>query len=149
MLNHDPQILRYTVDVAMKSVEAAREFVRAYPDFDDVGFGRWACVFKETQEVIGFCGFKYLADLDVVDVGYRFLPDFWGLGLATEACQACLEFGFETMGLSRVFAFVMPENQASMRVLEKCGLRFDAVFDYDGIATHRYVIACDASSASD
>ena len=137
-LNSDPDVLRYTGDVPLTSIDHARQFIADYPDFDTIGYGRWACVLHETQTVIGFCGLKYLTDLDVVDIGFRFLPRYWGLGLGTEACTACLSFGFDTIGLQRIVAFVMPENLASIRVLEKSGMLFDGNFDYDGTATLRF-----------
>ena len=91
---------------------------------------------------------KYLPELDVVDIGFRLMPEYWGIGLGTEACNACLSFGVDVIGLQRIDAFVMPENKASVRVLEKSGMLFDSEFDYDGIATLRYSLrAPDSSSA--
>ncbi|MEM9588486.1 MAG: GNAT family N-acetyltransferase [Planctomycetota bacterium] len=139
-LNSNADVMRYTGDTPLASVDEARDFIDNYPDFDDVGYGRWACVLKETQTVIGFCGLKYLADLDVVDIGFRLLPSHWGQGLATEACTACLAFGFDVIDLSRIVAFVMPENLPSIRVLEKSGMSFDGEFNYDGIETLRFVM---------
>ena len=45
--------MRYTGEPLCLSIDAAREWIVSYPDFDTVGYGRWACVLKETQEVIG------------------------------------------------------------------------------------------------
>lgn len=140
-LNSDPDVLRYTGDNPLCSVEDARRFIADYPDFREFGFGRWACIHKPTKAIIGFCGLKYLPEFNEIDIGYRFIPSYWGIGLATEACIACLEFGFHTMGLNRIVAFVMPENVASIRVVEKSGMLFDAEFDYDGTLTLRFA-AC-------
>lgn len=139
-LNSDPNVIRYTGEPPIASVEEARRFLAAYPDFDVVGYGRWACILKSTQSVIGFCGLKYLPDLEVTDVGFRFMPQYWGQGIATEACIACLQFGFDEIGLKSIHAFVMPENLASIRVLEKSGMQFDGEFLYEEIPTYRYVI---------
>lgn len=138
-LNSNPDVMRYTGEPLLESVDAAREFIANDSDFDRVGYGRWACVLKESQSIIGFCGLKYLPEFDEVDVGYRFLPSHWGHGLATEACSACLDFGLDTLGLDRIVAFVIPENAASIRVLEKVGMQFDAEFDYEGIQALRFV----------
>ena len=137
-LNSDPDVMRYTGDNTLASVEEAKRAIGNYPDFDRVGYGRWASILKDTQQVVGFCGLKYLPDVDEVDIGYRFLPSHWGMGLATEASSACLEFGFRVIGLTRIVAFVMPENTASIRVLEKTGMKFECAFDYDGIPALRY-----------
>lgn len=138
-LNSHPEVMRFTGEPALSSVDAAREAIAGYPDFEKFGFGRWGCVLKETRSVIGFCGLKYLPDLDLVDVGYRFLPEYWGRGLATEACVASLEFGFATLRLERIFGLVLPANGASIRVLEKAGMRADGSFVYDGTPVLRYV----------
>src|SRR3954447_17463488 len=83
-LGSDPELIRFTHDTPFTTVEQAVEVLRLHPmaDYQKYGYGRWACVLKETGEVIGFAGLKYLADLDgEVDVGYRFLRTFWGRGL--------------------------------------------------------------------
>lgn len=137
-LNSNPDVMRLTGEPPLESVAAAREAIDSYPDFETVGFGRWACLLKETQTVIGFCGLKYLSDLDVVDVGYRFFPRYWGQGYATEACLASLQFGFETLDLGRIIGLVLPDNFASIRVLEKAGMKFDREFFYDGLSVLQY-----------
>jgi ribosomal-protein-alanine N-acetyltransferase len=138
-LNSHPDVMRYTGEPLLRSLEAGRDAIANHKDFDEVGYGRWACVLRETQTIIGFCGLKYLPDLDVVDVGYRFLPEYWGRGLATEACAASLDFGFSTLHLDQIVGLVLPDNAASMRVLEKVGMLSDGEFVFDGMETLRYV----------
>jgi ribosomal-protein-alanine N-acetyltransferase len=138
-LNGNREVMRLTGEEPLESVEQARAAIAGYPDFDTVGFGRWACVLKETGDVIGFCGLKHLPELDAVDVGYRFLPEYWGRGIATEACAASLQFGFDIIGLEEILALVLPQNRASLRVLEKGGMRPDGTVDYLGQMALRYV----------
>ncbi len=141
--NHTPvrmmEHMQFTGEPLLPSLDAAKQAIATYRDFDTVGYGRWACVLKETQTIIGFCGLKYLPDLDAVDVGYRFLPPYWGRGLATEACTASLEFGFTKINLVQIIGLVLPENVASIRVLEKAGMQAAGQFVYDGMPTLRYV----------
>lgn len=139
-LNGDPLVMRYTGEPMMESLEEARQAIAGYPDFDKVGFGRWACVLKSSGSVIGFCGLKYLPEFDEVDIGYRLLPQHWGRGLATEACSASIEFAFQTLGLQRVIGLVLPENAASIRVLEKVGMRPDGEAQVDEYTALRFVI---------
>jgi RimJ/RimL family protein N-acetyltransferase len=139
-LNSNPEVMRLTGEPPLPSLEAARDAIAGYPDFDEVGYGRWACVLKETGTVIGFCGLKYLADLDAVDVGYRFLTPYWGRGFATEACRASLEFGFSTLGLQEIIGLVFTQNIASIRVLEKMGMRLVSEFEFDGMPARRYAL---------
>lgn len=138
-LNSNPDVMRFTGEPLLPSLDAAKHALANYPDFDEFGYGRWACVLKETQSIIGFCGLKYLSDLAVVDVGYRFLPQYWGRGLASEACMASLDFGFSKLGLDQIIGFVLPDNAASIRVLEKSGMRPEGELLYDGARALRYV----------
>lgn len=137
-LNGNPEVMQHTGEALLPSLDAASRAIAAYADFDTIGYGRWACVLKETRAIIGFCGLKYLPDLGEVDVGYRFLPEYWGRGLATEACIASLNFGFTALGLGRVIALVLPANAASIRVLEKAGMKPDGAILYDGVLAMRY-----------
>ncbi|MCA9254884.1 MAG: GNAT family N-acetyltransferase [Phycisphaerales bacterium] len=139
-LNSHPDVMRLTGEPPLTSIEAAREAIATYPDFNTVGYGRWGCVLKDTGAMIGFCGLKYLDDLEEVDLGYRLLPEYWGRGLATEASLASVAFGFETLKLNRIIGLVLPENIGSIRVLEKVGMRAEGEFIYDGQRALRYVV---------
>lgn len=140
-LNGNPEVMRFTGEPPLESLESARTAIVDYPDFRTVGYGRWGCVLKESGQIIGFCGLKYLSDLDAVDVGFRFLPEFWGRGFATEACIASLAFGFDTLELDRIIGLVLPENAASIRVLEKAGMHADGTITYDGSTVQRYSLS--------
>ncbi|HGY92542.1 MAG TPA: N-acetyltransferase [Planctomycetes bacterium] len=146
-LNGDPEVMRFTGEPMLSSVDEARQAISDYTDFEEFGFGRWACVLKSEGTVVGFCGLKYLRDLDEVDVGYRFIPEYWGRGLATEACVASLDFGFNVLGLEQIVAFVLPGNAASFRVLEKAGMQCEGEIDYDGTRVVRYVMRRDSRVA--
>lgn len=139
-LNGNVEVMRLTGEPPLRSVEEARAAIAAYPDFETVGYGRWACELKDTGEVVGFCGLKFLPELDAVDVGYRFLPRYWGRGLATEACVASVRFGFETLGLTKIIGLVLPANLASIRVLEKAGLRREREIEYEGQLAIQYSV---------
>jgi len=140
-MNSDPRVTRYTGEPACVSVQTARAAIAAYPDFERHGFGRWATVLRATGEVVGMTGLKVLEDWQgEVDLGYRFLPEVWGQGLATEASRAALQYGFEVIGLKRVIGLVMPENVASIRVLEKVGMQHEKSVYYDGDPAGLYAI---------
>jgi len=139
-LNSHPEVMRFTGEPPLNSLEDARQAIADYPDFETVGYGRWACVLKDTRAIIGFCGLKYLPDLNEVDVGFRFLPEYWGQGIATETCTACIAFGFDVLNLNRIMGLVLTENEASIRVLEKCGLTKHGEIMYDGERALKYEI---------
>lgn len=140
-LNSHPEVMRYTGEPCLQSIDAARQAIINYPDFDTVGYGRWACVLKESGAVIGFCGLKYLPELDAVDVGFRFFPEYWGQGLGSEVCAASIAFGFDTLKLSSIIGLVLPENGASIRVLEKCGMHLSGEVEFDGECALKYEIS--------
>ncbi|MBI1832817.1 MAG: GNAT family N-acetyltransferase, partial [Planctomycetes bacterium] len=97
-------------------------------------------VLKATGLVIGFAGLKLLDDLGEVDIGYRFLPAYWGQGLATETCRPIIEYGFTQLKLARILGLVDLENVASVRVLEKLGLTFVEMINYRTWHVAKYVI---------
>lgn len=123
-MNSDPEVLKYTGDAAFRSVEETEELIRNYKDYKKYGYGRWTTVVKATNEVIGFCGLKYLEDINETDLGYRWKKQHWGKGYATEAGRACLQYGFENLELEQIVAQVLEENNASIKVLEKIGMSY-------------------------
>jgi RimJ/RimL family protein N-acetyltransferase len=141
-LGSDPLVQQYTDDPRFASVEEARTALIEHPiaDYRKFGFGRWAVVFKPNGKLIGMAGLKYLADCREVDLGYRLLPEYWGLGLATEASLASVRYGFQALQLSRIIGLVDPVNVQSVRVLEKCGLAFEKMVEYRSHPVAQYAI---------
>jgi RimJ/RimL family protein N-acetyltransferase len=87
----------------------------------------------ESGEVIGTCGFKGPPDAaGVVEIAYGIVPSFEGRGYATEAAQALVDFARHHREVRAVRAHTLPDNRASVRVLEKCGfLHMGEVMDPD------------------
>lgn len=141
-------VVRYTGTGPLESLDQALQVLRANPlaDYRRDGFGRWACVLKTSGEIIGFAGLKRLADLNEVDVAFWLLPEHWGAGLATEAGHATLAYGFEHLGLRQIIGLVDPQNLGSIRVLEKLGMSYSGVIDYQGEATIQYSIESGGST---
>jgi len=133
-MNLDEKVSRYTGDNGVVSREEIERRIKedVLGDYEKHGYGRFALELKDTGEFIGFAGLKYLEDLKEVDLGYRLKSIYWGKGFATEAAWACLEFGFEVLDLKRIIAMLLPENNASIRVLEKLGFCFEKETIKDG-----------------
>ncbi len=74
---------------------------------------------------MGMCGLIRRAGLDDVDLGYAFLPAYWSKGYALEAATAVRNWGFEVLGLPRIVAIVIPDNQPSIRILERLAFHFE------------------------
>lgn len=123
-LTNDLDVMRYTGDVVFESVEKTKELIRNYPDYEKYTYGRWTTIVKATNEIIGWCGLKYIKEIQETDLGFRFHKKYWNKGYGTEASVACLQYGFEEKKLQQIVAQVYQENGASIRVLEKLGMTF-------------------------
>lgn len=132
-------VTKYTGDAGMiSSLEDAKHVISNIwlKEYKQYGYGRWAVVDKTNDKVIGFCGLKYLPEVGMPDVGYRFLPEYWGKGLATETAQACVDFCTNKLGVAKFFGDVMEDNAASVQVLKKLGLNFSGYIEESG---HTYM----------
>ncbi|QWT25250.1 GNAT family N-acetyltransferase [Subtercola sp. PAMC28395] len=117
----DADVMRYYP--AVKSRSEAQAWIdwntRNYAEF---GFGLWL-VETIAGEFVGDCGLtmQTVDGVEQVEVGYHVRRDAQGVGYATEAALACLEFA-RARGISRVIAIINPANMESQRVALKCGL---------------------------
>jgi RimJ/RimL family protein N-acetyltransferase len=83
-----------------------------------------AVTLRDGGSLIGNCGIRLPeAGAPSADLGYELAPQHWGHGYATEAAWAMVGFGFETLGLHRIWGECAPENLASRRVMEELGMR--------------------------
>ncbi len=130
-LNSNPNVLKYTGDTAFESITEAEHFLRNYHEYEINGYGRWAVLDKFSGEFLGWCGLKYVAEVDETDIGFRFFENHWNKGLATESAKACLHYGFEQLNLKSIIGRAMAENRASIKVLEKLGMHFETEFDFE------------------
>ena len=128
------EVQKYTGDPVIESLDAAKELIRNvwYEDYKKYGYGRWATIYKPDNKLIGFAGLKYLPEIDETDIGFRFLPKYWGKGIATEASIEIIKYGFEKLNLKRIIGVAMPVNIGSCKVLTKIGLEFYKVDEYEG-----------------
>ena len=85
-----------------------------------------AITIKGNDNVIGNCGVRRVSiDSTEADLGYELSPDYWGNGYATEAATAMADFAFRELGVHRIWAHCLEENQASTRVLERLGMQVE------------------------
>jgi [ribosomal protein S5]-alanine N-acetyltransferase len=128
------KVNRYIGNPDLESIDEAQKIITHinFPDYDKHGYGRYAVYHKADKKVIGFAGLKFLPQYNMSDIGYRFLPEYWGKGIATEVCIPLMKYGFETLNLETIIGIAMKENIASCRVLEKIGLKFWKTEQYDG-----------------
>jgi len=125
-LLNEPSFIENIGDRGVRSIEDAHRYMREgqMAMYDKFGFGLWHTATRDGVPA-GLCGLLKRDILPDVDVGYAFLPQFWGQGLAYEAAAATLRHGASKFGLRRVIGVVSAGNAGSIRVLEKLGLSFE------------------------
>ena len=112
--------------------ESAAMIARITDHFAREGFGLWAVQVPGVAPFIGFTGLmRPRWRPEVVEVGWRLAPEHWGKGYATEAARAAVDFGFSTLGLDEVVAFVLPDNTPSQRVMHRLGMQRDESGDFE------------------
>ena len=130
-LVNDPDWLRYIGDKGVRNLDDARTYIENGPMamYERVGFGLYRVELKSVGTPIGMCGLIKRDTLPDVDIGFAFLPQFRAHGYGREAARATLEYGRDVVGLKRIIAITSPDNDASGRLLEAVGLRFERSFD--------------------
>ena len=89
---------------------------------------RWAITIKDSGEVLGTCGFhNFKSEHHRVEMGYELGKEYWSHGIMTEALQAIVHYGFDTMKYNRIEAFVNFGNIRSTTLLEKNGFKLDGL----------------------
>lgn len=131
-LNLNSNVIKYTGDKAFDNIEEAKVFLENYKDYQLNGYGRWAVIEKKSNNFLGWCGLKYDKNSDETDIGFRFFEEYWNKGFATESAKACIDFGFNELKLESIIGRAMKENTASVKVLEKIGLKFEREFNFNG-----------------
>ena len=128
-LLNQPSFLRYIGDKGVRNTDDAVRYIQAGPiaSYDRFGFGQYLVELKETSVPIGMCGLLKRDTLPDVDVGFAFLPQYWTQGYAFEAADAVMVYGREVLGLRRIVAITSLDNTASIRLLEKMGLKFEGL----------------------
>lgn len=123
-LNSNPEVVRYTGDSAFSNKQEATTVIEyLLEQYERFGYGRMAVYLKENNEFIGFCGLKYHPETGETDLGYRLKRTYWSKGLATEAAMFFLNWGFNKLNLKVIVGRVAKDNLASIRVLQKIGMK--------------------------
>lgn len=114
---------RYLWDDEPVTVAAIRNLItQSRRTFSSQNVGLFGVRFRGEEDLLGFCGFVRLEGMNEIELAYELTAAVWGRGLATEASRACLRHAFEA-GLERVIAGADSPNVASLRVIEKLGMK--------------------------
>jgi len=93
-------------------------------NYREFGYARWGVFLKENNEFIGLAGVLNRPEENYIDLGYRYFPEFWGKGFATESVRVVLKYAFDNTDIDLITGYADLDNTASQKVMEKCGLRY-------------------------
>jgi RimJ/RimL family protein N-acetyltransferase len=128
-LLNEPSFLRYIGDKQVRNLEDARQYVLNGPvaSYERHGLGLLLVEMKGSQMPIGMCGLLKRDELPEPDIGFALMPDFWNKGLAFEAAAAVLQDARDRLKLERLLAITSLDNDASIKLLERLGFKFDRI----------------------
>lgn len=119
------ELMKYVGTGTPLTMDQVKEWLEVtHVNYATKGFGNYALISKENKELIGYCGLIYSKEIDNIELIYALRQKYWGVGLASEASLAMIDFAFDTLKLKEVFASIDPENIASEKILLKTGFRF-------------------------
>ena len=139
-MNRDPLVMRHFPGVMER--QASDAFVDRLQDVHrSLGYTLWVVeVTGSERGKTPFAGFTGLMPptfdppfehcQPVAEVGWRLLPRWWGLGLATEGARASIAHGFDVVGLPEILSFTVVTNARSRAVMERIGMRLAGEFDH-------------------
>jgi RimJ/RimL family protein N-acetyltransferase len=127
VLLNDPDWIRFIGDRNVHNEEEARAYMaKAYmAQYENMGFGLYLVERRGDGCAIGMCGLIKRDGLDDVDIGFAFLPEYRGEGYAEEAARATIVYGQEVLKLAHIVGIATPDNQASISLMQKIGMRFE------------------------
>jgi RimJ/RimL family protein N-acetyltransferase len=140
VMNQDPRVMEYFPGPMDRA--SSNAFVDRLDGFhSSLGFTMWVVeVLHSERGWTSFAGFTGLMPVSFdppfghleppVEVGWRLWPQWWGLGIASEAARASLAHGFDVLGLPEILSFTVVANARSRAVMERIGMRRDGEFDH-------------------
>lgn len=133
-LLNEPSFLRYIGDKKVRNLEDAQQYILNGPtaSYERHGFGLNLVELKELHTPIGMCGLLKREELPAPDIGFAFMPAFWSKGYAFEAASAVLDGARERLKLTRILAITSLDNDASIKLLQRLGFRFEKIMSLSG-----------------
>ena len=114
----------YAYEGAFDDGEVQNWLTKQIDNYQRDGFGLWAVILKQRNEMIGQCGLTWqdFSDQTVLEIGYLFQREFWHNGFATEAAKVCKQYAFEQLNAQEVYSIIRDTNAASQKVAERNGM---------------------------
>jgi len=148
-LLNEPSFIQNIGDRGVRTIDDARGYILKGPiaSYEKFGFGLWMVETKSGAAPIGICGLLKRDVLEDADIGYALLPEFWSQGYALESASAVIKYASDQLGLKRVVAVTNPDNQSSIRLLEKMGFKYERMVRLSDGAPEIKLFGADVSEA--
>lgn len=146
-LLNEPAFHHYIGNKGVRTPNDALQYLteKHIASYKKYGYGLWLTKIKKNDQPIGMCGLKNRSVLDIPDLGYAFLKQYWSKGYATEASRGVLSYASQKLGLSRLAAITHLDNDGSIRVLQKLGFHFKEIVDLEGFEGKNKLFEIDLS----
>ncbi|TPN81373.1 GNAT family N-acetyltransferase [Aquimarina algicola] len=137
-MQRNPNVMQY-IKPEMNYEEAKKELERFIGYYEDRKkmFRIWAIIEKQTNTFIGICG-VYLNKNNEEEIAYRLRELYWGKGYGGEIAERLFDFCFETLDYDELYAYVMEENQGSIKILEK-HMSYDKIIHSEETNSKEYI----------
>lgn len=134
----DPEIARWFFEQPLTDIEQVRSLIEQFNTEFKQGKGlTWAIVLKDTNTCIGTCGYGFVDTRKQGEIGFDLAKKYWNQGIMTECLKVVIEYGFSILGLIKVEAHTLSNNDRARRLLEKLGF----VLDHISEDSHYYFIS--------
>lgn len=128
-LVNEPSFIKNIGDKEVRSRADAVQFIREsyWTNQKKEGYGQFLVELKKNSIPIGMCGILYRDSLQASDVGFAFLPEYWGKGYAIEAADAVYKYARSTLGVGKIVGLTNEDNLPSIKILKKLGMKFERI----------------------
>jgi RimJ/RimL family protein N-acetyltransferase len=140
LIDSNPEVMKYIGVPPLSDINESKNIIKmVQQQYRDNGIGRFAVIEKESNLLIGWSGLKFLTQEingynNIYELGYRFMPEYWGKGYALESAKASLDYGFNDLNIEIIYAMAHCENEGSNHILRKLGFEKTGEFtEPDGL----------------
>lgn len=125
-LMNSPLWLQNIGDRGVKTIEACEEYIlnKIIVQKERLGFSNYTIFLKPDRVPIGSCGLYDRSEMEGIDIGFAFMPEYFGKGYAYESASTILKAGIEIFGLTKINAITIKTNISSQKLLEKLGMKY-------------------------
>jgi ribosomal-protein-alanine N-acetyltransferase len=139
---NDEELIKYFVSGPDKFVDQTKERIEKIKShWDKYNVGDFILLNKENLEPVGYAGLHYKEDGGNINISYIIDKKLWGNGLGYETCLALIYYGFRILELDKIIAEIDPQNINSIKLIEKCGFKFNRIMEWKGFERLEYLMS--------